>query len=75
MAPMIVMTEESASDRLFTASSVTAMERDSSPTTALNAASSTLVAMPTTLVLMIVRSRSAAIVSRLTGSLLMGITF
>ena len=50
--PMIVMIEESASDRLLTASRTTAIELDAMPTAALKAASRTLASMPMMLVLM-----------------------
>ena len=50
LAPMMVMTDDSASDRLFTASSVMAMEPETTPTTALKAAKNTFASMPMTLV-------------------------
>ena len=50
LAPTMVMTEDRASDRLFTASSVTAMECDRMPMTALKAASRIFAPMPTKLV-------------------------
>ncbi len=56
----MVITEDSASDRLLTASKITAMEPLTSPTAALNATKSTLAAIPTTLVLTITFSRSGA---------------
>ena len=51
--PMMVMTLERASLRLFTASITMATLLAMMPTTALNAASSTLATMPMTLVRMI----------------------
>ena len=51
--PMIVIRDEPASDRLFTASSTMAMECVISPTAALNPASAALAPMPIMLVLMI----------------------
>ena len=56
----MVTTEDSASERLFTASSVTAIEFDAKPTNALNAESMTFAIMPITLVLTMVFSLSAA---------------
>ena len=50
-APTIVMTEDRASERLFTASSVTAIEFVAKPTNALNADSTIFAAMPMMLVL------------------------
>jgi hypothetical protein len=47
---MIVITDERASDRLLTASSVTAMECDKIPMTALKSARKRLAAIPTILV-------------------------
>ena len=48
--PAMVMMDEMASDRLLTASRITAMELERSPTTALKAASATFAAMPMMLV-------------------------
>ena len=56
----MVMTELMASDGLFTASIVTAMEWVSMPTTALKAARRTFAPMPRTLVLTMVASRLRA---------------
>ena len=56
----MVITDDRASDRLLTASSMTAMELETKPTNALNAASSTFAAIPTALVLTIIFSLSAA---------------
>ena len=53
--PMMVISEESASLKLFTASSMTDTEEEISPTAALNDARNTLAAMPIRLVLTIVR--------------------
>ena len=52
----MVMTDDSASVRLLTASSVIAIELVKKPTIALNAARSTFAKMPITLVLTIVFS-------------------
>ena len=57
LVPMIVMTLDSASLKLFTASMMMATELASRPTTALNAASNTLAMMPTQLVLIICEER------------------
>ena len=58
--PTMVITEEAASEKLFTASSTIAMEWVSSPTTALKAARRTLARIPITLVRMMIRSRPDA---------------
>lgn len=57
LVPTIVMTDESASERLFTASSVMAMECERVPTTALKPASRTLATIPVTLARTIAASR------------------
>ena len=59
--PTIVISELPASEMLLTASSTMAMELLIRPITALNAASSTLAAIPMTLVRMIVFSRDTPI--------------
>ena len=56
----MVMTELMASDGLFTASIVTAMEWVSMPTTALKAARRTFAPMPRTLVLTMVATAAGA---------------
>ena len=60
LVPTMVMIEERASDRLLTASRMTAMEWDSRPTTALKADRNTLARIPITLVRMMILSRCAA---------------
>ena len=72
---MIVITEDSASERLFTASSVTAMEFEISPTAALNAASSTFAIIPIMLVLTIIFSLSYARAAMLAFSLFISGSF
>lgn len=57
------MTEDRASERLFAASKVTAIELAAMPMTALKAAKSTLVRMPMALVRMMILSRSALLAS------------
>ena len=59
--PTIVMTEESASDRLFTASKVTAIEFETIPMTALNDARNRFARMPMMLVLTMILSRFSAV--------------
>ena len=58
LVPTMVMTLDSASLKLFTASITMATELASRPTTALNAASNTLAIMPIQLVLIICEERS-----------------
>ena len=53
----MVITDDKASDKLLTASRVTAIELDNIPTPALNAASKILVSIPIMLVLIITLSR------------------
>jgi len=48
-APIIIITLDTAWFKLFTASSVTAMELDTMPTNALNAASTLFANMPSSL--------------------------
>ena len=57
---MIVTIDDSASVRLFTASSTIAIEFDMKPTAALNTTSTTFATMPTTLVRTMTLSRCAA---------------
>ena len=52
--PIIVITDDSASLRLLTASSEIAMEFVKNPTTALNAAKNTFASIPIILVLIII---------------------
>ena len=61
--PMMVMTDDIASLRLLTASSVTAIEFATMPTAALNAARKTLATIPITLVRMIIFSRDTSFFS------------
>ena len=56
-SPIIVTTEERASDKLFTASKTRAIELTSIPKVALKAANKTLVKIPIILVLTIVLPR------------------
>ena len=58
----MVMIDEIASERLFTASRVTAIELDKMPTTALNTARATLAAMPMALVRTMAVSRSEEVI-------------
>ena len=58
----MVMIDEIASERLFTASRVTAIELDKMPTAALNAASATLAVMPMALVRTMAVSRSEEVI-------------
>ena len=62
LVPTMVMIDEIASERLFTASRVTAIELDKMPTAALNAASATLAAMPMALVRIMALSRSEEVI-------------
>ena len=64
LVPTIVMTEERASDRLLTASRITAIELDASPMAALNPARKMLVTIPIMLVRMITLSRLPSFCSK-----------
>ena len=74
-APIIVTTDERASDRLFTASRITAMEFERKPTNALNPTRNRFVIIPTTLVRTIVLSLSADITAMSSLLLLISSSF
>ena len=66
--PTIVIIEDRASDRLFTASRMTAIELDANPMIALKAASMTFARMPMMLVLMMTLSRLSSELSEIVFS-------